>query len=82
MWEKSSWKNITPSSNRPSGEVNLVPAFAKEETAAQVVRLPVSLSAGLTASSLALSLMAGGLASYFMARRTGGMKPAQILRKM
>jgi putative ABC transport system permease protein len=63
-------------------EVNLVPAFAKEETAAQVVRLPVSLSAGLTASSLALSLMAGGLASYFMARRTGGMKPAQILRKM
>ena len=63
-------------------EVNLVPAFAKEETAAQVVRLPVSLSAGLTASSLALSLMAGGLASYFMARRTGRMKPAQILRKM
>jgi putative ABC transport system permease protein len=64
-------------------EVNLVPAFAKDtETAAQVVRLPVSLSAGLTASSLALSLMAGGLASYFMARRTGGMKPAQILRKM
>ena len=64
-------------------EVNLVPAFAKDtETAAQVVRLPVSFSVGLTASSLALSLMAGGLASYFMARRTGGMKPAAILRKM
>jgi putative ABC transport system permease protein len=64
-------------------EVNLVPAFAKDtEAAAQVVRLPVSLSTGLTASSLALSLIAGGLASYFMARRTGGMKPAAILRKM
>jgi putative ABC transport system permease protein len=64
-------------------EVNLVPAFAKDtEAAAQVVRLPVTLSAGLMASSLALSLMAGGLASYFMARRTGGMKPAAILRKM
>jgi ABC-type antimicrobial peptide transport system permease subunit len=63
--------------------VNLVPAFAKDtEAAAQVVRLPVTLSAGLMASSLALSLMAGGLASYFMARRTGGMKPAAILRKM
>ena len=64
-------------------EVNLMPAFAKDtETAAQVVRLPVSFSVGLTASSLALSLMAGGLASYLMARRTGGMKPAAILRKM
>jgi putative ABC transport system permease protein len=64
-------------------EVNLMPAFAKDtEAAAQVVRLPVTLSAGLMASSLALSLMAGGLASYFMARRTGGMKPAAILRKM
>jgi len=64
-------------------EVNLVPAFAKDtETAAQVVRLPVSFSVRLTASSLGLSLVAGGLASYFMARRTGGMKPAAILRKM
>jgi putative ABC transport system permease protein len=64
-------------------EVNLVPAFAKDtETAAQVVRLPVSFSVKLTASSLGLSLVAGGLASYFMARRTGGMKPAAILRKM
>ena len=64
-------------------EVNLVPAFAKDtETAVQVVRLPVSFSVRLTASSLGLSLVAGGLASYFMARRTGGMKPAAILRKM
>jgi len=60
-----------------------MPAFAKDtETAAQVVRLPVSVSAGLTAGSLALSLVAGGLASYFMGRRTARMKPADILRKM
>ncbi len=64
-------------------ELNLMPAFAKDtESAAQVVRLPVSVSAGLTAASLALSLIAGGLASYFMGRRTARIKPADILRKM
>jgi putative ABC transport system permease protein len=64
-------------------EMNLMPAFAKDaEAASQVVRLPVSISAGLTVISLALSIMAGGLASYFMGRRTSRMKPADILRKM
>jgi ABC-type antimicrobial peptide transport system permease subunit len=65
-------------------EINLVPAFAKDaETAASVaVRLPVSISAGLTASALALSLAAGALASYFMGRRTSRMKPVDILRKL
>ena len=64
-------------------EMNLMPAFAKDtEAASQVVRLPVSVSAGLTATSLALSLIAGGLASYFMGRRTARMKPADILRKL
>jgi putative ABC transport system permease protein len=64
-------------------EVNLIPAFAKDtETASQVVRLPVSVSASLLAASLALSLIAGGLASYFMGRRTSRMKPAEILRKL
>jgi len=64
-------------------EINLLPAFAKDtEAAAQVVRLPVSISAGLLAASLALSLIAGGLASYLMGRRTARMKPAEILRKM
>ena len=63
--------------------MNLMPAFAKDaEAASQVVRLPVSISAGLTVISLALSIMAGGLASYFMGRRTSRMKPADILRKM
>ncbi len=64
-------------------EVNLLPAFAREtESAAQVVRLPVSVSFGLMGLSLVLSLLAGGLASYVMGRRTVGMKPADILRKM
>jgi putative ABC transport system permease protein len=64
-------------------EINLTPAFAKNaETAASSVRLPVSISAGLTGAALLLSLMTGALASYFMARRTARMKPADILRKL
>jgi len=63
-------------------EVNLTPAFAKDAAAAaQTIRLPVSLSASLIAASMALSLAAGGLASYFMARRMAKMKPADILRQ-
>lgn len=64
-------------------QINLTPAFAKEATAiATAVRLPVNVSAGLTASALTLSLMAGGLASFFMGRRTSRIKPADILRKL
>ena len=64
-------------------EINLTPAFAKNaETAASTVRLPVSISVGLTGTALLLSLVAGALASYFMARRIARMKPADILRKL
>jgi putative ABC transport system permease protein len=64
-------------------ELNLLPAFAKDTAAAaQTVRLPVSISAGLTAISLALSLAAGSMASYFMGKRTARMKPAEILRRL
>lgn len=45
------------------------------------IRPPVHLSASLIAASLVLSLAAGGLASYFMARRMAKMKPADILRQ-
>ena len=66
-----------------SWELNLLPAFAKDTAAAaQTVRLPVSISAGLTAVSLALSLVAGGMASYVMGKRTSRMKPAEILRQL
>jgi putative ABC transport system permease protein len=64
-------------------ELNLTPAFAKiAETSAKTIRLPVSFSAGLTAAALALSLFAGGLASYFMGRRMSKMKPVDILRRL
>jgi ABC-type antimicrobial peptide transport system permease subunit len=65
-------------------EINLTPAFAKEAATATTtaVRLPVSISAGLSAASLALSLMAGAVASFFMGRRTSRMKPVDILRKL
>jgi putative ABC transport system permease protein len=64
-------------------ELNLLPAFAKDTAAAaQTVRLPVRISAGLTAISLALSLVAGGMASYVMGKRTARMKPAEILRQL
>jgi len=64
-------------------ELNLLPAFAKDTAAAaQTVRLPVSISVGLTAVSLVLSLVAGGMASYVMGKRTARMKPAEILRQL
>jgi len=63
--------------------LNLLPAFAKDPAAAaQTVRLPVSISARLTAVALALSLVAGGMASYVMGKRTARMKPAEILRQL
>jgi putative ABC transport system permease protein len=64
-------------------ELNLVPAFAKNaEAAVQSIRLPVSVSAGLSAVALLLSLAAGGLASYAMGKRAARVKPAEILRQL
>jgi putative ABC transport system permease protein len=63
-------------------EINLLPALAKSAESATAVRLPVSISFGLTTSALALSLIAGALASYFMGRRTTRMKPVDILRRL
>jgi len=65
-------------------EINLLPALAKsaESAASAAVQLPVSLSLSLTTSALALSLLAGALASYFMGRRTARMKPVDILRRL
>jgi putative ABC transport system permease protein len=64
-------------------ELNLLPAFAKETAAAaQTVQLPVSMSVSLAAISMGLSILAGGMASYFMGKRTARMKPAEILRQL
>jgi putative ABC transport system permease protein len=65
-------------------EINLLPALAKsaQGAASAAVRLPVSISLGLTAAALVLSLLAGALATYFMGRRTARMKPVEILRRL
>jgi len=65
-------------------QMNLLPAFAKNTEAAvsAVVRLPVSVSAGLVAASLAISLFTGVLASFFMVKRTDRIRPADILRRL
>ncbi len=64
-------------------EINLMPAFAKDtEAASKVVRLPVSISAGLIMASIVLSVVTGAISSYFMGMRTGKMKPADILRRL
>jgi len=64
-------------------ELNLLPAFAKDTAAAaQTVRLPVSISISLAAISIGLSILAGGMASYVMGKRTARMKPAEILRQL
>jgi putative ABC transport system permease protein len=65
-------------------EINLLPALARsaESASSAAVRLPVSVSLGLTTAALALSLLAGALASYFMGRRTARMKPVDILRRL
>lgn len=64
-------------------DINLLPALAKSaESPAAAVQLPVSISLGLTTSALALSLLSGALASYFMGRRTSRMKPVDILRRL
>ena len=63
-------------------ELNPVPAMAKAEAAAQAVRLPVSVSPGLAATSMALSLVVGCATGYLLGRRTRNMKPADILRQL
>jgi len=63
-------------------ELNPVPAMAKAEAVTQAVRLPVSVSIGLAATSMALSLIVGCVTGYLLGRRTSKMKPADILRQL
>ena len=65
-------------------QMNLLPAFAKNtETAIAIaVRLPVRISAGLMATALLISLVAGVLASHFMSKRTARMKPVDVLKRL
>jgi len=63
-------------------DLNPLPAMAKAEAATQAVRLPVSVSLGLAATSMALSLIVGCVTGYLLGRRTSKMKPADILRQL
>jgi ABC-type antimicrobial peptide transport system permease subunit len=64
-------------------DLNPLPAMAKQaEAAAHVVRLPVGLSLGLAAMSMALAIMGGCVTGYILGRRTTKMKPADILRRL
>jgi len=65
-------------------QTNLLPAFAKNMEIPQTtaVHLPVSVSGGLVAASLAISLVSGVAASYFMGKRTDRMKPSEIFRRL
>lgn len=62
--------------------LNPLPAMAKAEAITHAVRLPVSVSFLLAATSMALSLGVGCLTGYVLGRRTARMKPADILRQL
>ena len=62
--------------------LNPLPAMAKAEAAMKTVRLPVSVSFELAAVSMALSLLVGWATGFLLGRRTGRMRPADILRKL
>jgi uncharacterized membrane protein YfcA len=49
----------------------------------EVITAGLEMTRGiLTAAALVLSLLAGGIASYFMGRRMAKMKPSDILRRL
>ena len=64
-------------------DLNPLPAAARTgEMAAQVVTLPVRVSMGLAAWSLALSLLTGLLTAYVIGRKASKMKPQVIWRQL
>jgi len=63
-------------------DMNPLPASAKMSQSVAAARLPVHLTLSLAAASLGLCLVAGLLASFFMARRAERMRPLDILRKL
>jgi len=64
-------------------ELNPVPAMAKQvQATSQVVQLPVSMSLSLAMIAVSLSVIIGCLFGYMLGRRTGRIKPADILRQL
>jgi putative ABC transport system permease protein len=64
-------------------ELNPVPAMARQaQAASQVVKLPVSISWSLAVIAVGLSVIIGCIFGYMLGRRTGKIKPADILRQL
>jgi len=63
--------------------LNAIPAMAKQaQAASHVVRLPVSISLSLTMTAMGISVIIGCLCGMVLGRRTGKIKPAEVLRKL
>jgi hypothetical protein len=54
----------------------------KRRTVISVFGLSIGIALFVILNAPTLSLVAGGLASYFMGRRMAKMKPAEILRRL
>jgi putative ABC transport system permease protein len=64
-------------------ELNPAPAMARQvQAASHVVRLPVSMSLSLATAAMGLAVIIGCFFGYVLGRRTGKIKPADILRKL
>jgi putative ABC transport system permease protein len=64
-------------------ELNPLPAMAKQvQAAGQEVQLPVSMSLSLAVIAMGLSLIIGCFFGSMLGRRTGKIKPADILRQL
>ena len=64
-------------------ELNPVPAMAKQvQAASQVIQLHVTMSLSLAIIAVSLSVIIGCLFGYMLGRRTGKIKPADILRQL
>ena len=63
--------------------LNPVPAMSKDpEAVINSIQLPVRISSALAGLSLAISVLIGGLACYFLAFKMAAIKPADVLRKL
>ena len=64
-------------------ELNPLPAMAKQvQAASQVIQLHVTMSLSLAIIAVSLSVIIGCLFGYMLGRRTGRIKPADILRQL
>jgi len=64
-------------------ELNPAPAMAIQvQAASQVVQLPVSMSWSLAITAVGVSVIIGCFFGYMLGRRTGKIKPADILRQL